>query len=195
MGSDVAVLKGTMKPYLETLRIRNFRTFRELEVRGLGRVNLVTGRNNTGKSSLLEAIRLIASDALPSVIASILRLSEEDSGESERMDREPAGDAIFPYASLFHGFPGLSPKLDGIGLDSSSGGTDTRLGIEVGWRTSREGAEGSFLREVHSGELWSPDSEPALVVKSIRGFLKFQIRGVPSLRLARKRIFPALGCG
>jgi predicted ATPase len=38
--------------------IKNFRVFRDLELRPLARVNLIAGRNNTGKTALLEAIRL-----------------------------------------------------------------------------------------------------------------------------------------
>ena len=37
------------------LRIRNFRAFDELEIKRLGRVNLIAGKNNSGKTSLLEA--------------------------------------------------------------------------------------------------------------------------------------------
>ena len=43
---------------LDSLLIRNFRAFKELEVERLGRVNLVVGKNNVGKTSLLEAVML-----------------------------------------------------------------------------------------------------------------------------------------
>jgi hypothetical protein len=38
--------------------IRNFRGFRELDLSGLERVNLIAGRNNVGKTALLEALFL-----------------------------------------------------------------------------------------------------------------------------------------
>ncbi len=57
-----------MGPKISTLEIRQFRALRHLKIEGLGRVNLMTGRNNTGKSSVLEALRILASDASPSVI-------------------------------------------------------------------------------------------------------------------------------
>lgn len=41
-----------------SFRVKNFRCFRELELKPLGRVNLITGKNNTGKTALLEAIHL-----------------------------------------------------------------------------------------------------------------------------------------
>ena len=43
---------------LPNLEIRGFRGFRKLEVEPLGRVNLIVGRNNVGKTSVLEALRL-----------------------------------------------------------------------------------------------------------------------------------------
>jgi hypothetical protein len=43
---------------LRSLKIKNFRGFRELNVGALARVNLIAGRNNTGKTALLEAVYL-----------------------------------------------------------------------------------------------------------------------------------------
>ena len=42
-----------------SLSIKNFRAFQSLEVEGLKRVNLFTGRNNSGKTSVLEAVYLL----------------------------------------------------------------------------------------------------------------------------------------
>lgn len=48
---------------LNSLEVRNFRAFRDLKIEHLGRVNLLVGKNNVGKTSLLEAIQLYASRA------------------------------------------------------------------------------------------------------------------------------------
>ena len=40
----------------EELRIQQFRLFAELRIKSLGRINVLTGRNNSGKTTLLEAI-------------------------------------------------------------------------------------------------------------------------------------------
>ncbi len=45
---------------LSSLEIQRFRCFRELRIGHLGRVNLIVGRNDVGKSSILEALRLFA---------------------------------------------------------------------------------------------------------------------------------------
>ena len=50
---------------LESLRIGHFRVFDDLAVESLNRVNLVTGRNNVGKTSLLEALFLLSGAANP----------------------------------------------------------------------------------------------------------------------------------
>ncbi len=44
---------------LTNLKIEKFRGFSELSLTDAGRVNLIVGRNDTGKTSLLEAIRLL----------------------------------------------------------------------------------------------------------------------------------------
>lgn len=41
-----------------SFKISNFRGFRQLELNDLGRINLITGKNNVGKTSLLEQIIL-----------------------------------------------------------------------------------------------------------------------------------------
>ncbi len=43
---------------LNSLEINSFRAFEHLQIERLGRVNLIVGKNNVGKTSLLEAIQL-----------------------------------------------------------------------------------------------------------------------------------------
>jgi AAA15 family ATPase/GTPase len=46
---------------LRSLRIENFRCFQTFELQQLGRVNLLVGTNNSGKTSILEAVQLFCS--------------------------------------------------------------------------------------------------------------------------------------
>lgn len=48
---------------LNSLEIKNFRALEDLKVARLGRVNLIVGKNNSGKSSILEALRIYAGGA------------------------------------------------------------------------------------------------------------------------------------
>ncbi len=51
----------------KNLAIRNFRGLSNLEIPRLGRINLVTGKNNSGKTSLLEALFLLSGAGDPSL--------------------------------------------------------------------------------------------------------------------------------
>ena len=53
-----------------SIRIRGYRCLDDFSLAGLGRVNLLVGGNNTGKTSLLECVQLLATPS-PSVIPDI----------------------------------------------------------------------------------------------------------------------------
>ena len=59
----------------QRLTIKNFRVFRKLDVEKLGSINLFTGQNNVGKTTLLEAVFLLSSAGYPEVAinANVLR--------------------------------------------------------------------------------------------------------------------------
>ena len=44
---------------IKDLKIENFKGFEKFEIFGFKQVNLFTGKNNAGKTSLLEAINLL----------------------------------------------------------------------------------------------------------------------------------------
>ncbi len=62
---------------LKSLQIINFRLFEHLKVEPLGRVNLIAGMNNSGKTALLEALRIWASDGDDTVINACLKARGE----------------------------------------------------------------------------------------------------------------------
>ncbi len=51
----------TMKNKISFIEIENFKTFDKLKIEGFKRVNLISGKNNLGKTALLEALNLNAS--------------------------------------------------------------------------------------------------------------------------------------
>lgn len=52
----------------KSFRVKNFRCFKDLQINDLGRVNLIAGKNNTGKTALLEAMYLHTQHATPQVL-------------------------------------------------------------------------------------------------------------------------------
>ncbi|MEZ5671395.1 MAG: AAA family ATPase [Thiotrichaceae bacterium] len=57
----------------KNLRIENYRILQKIEFNKLSHVNLLAGRNNVGKTTLLEAILLFAKLGSPAIIISILQ--------------------------------------------------------------------------------------------------------------------------
>ena len=67
----------------QTLEIENFRGIKKLEVKDLNSINIFVGKNNSGKSSILEALFLLTGISNPELILRIDRFrnlihSEED---------------------------------------------------------------------------------------------------------------------
>jgi AAA15 family ATPase/GTPase len=58
---------------LDSLIIKNYRNLKELRIEQLARVNLFTGKNNTGKSTILEALAIYASKGDLNLINQLLR--------------------------------------------------------------------------------------------------------------------------
>src|SRR5438270_5642379 len=62
---------------LNSLEINRFRAFEHLEIGRLGRVSLIVGKNNVGKTCLLEAIQLYARSGSPGLITELLGSRDE----------------------------------------------------------------------------------------------------------------------
>lgn len=59
---------------MKSIEISNYKTFRHLKINDLGAVNLIVGKNNAGKSTLLEAISILASGGNINWIRNLLEL-------------------------------------------------------------------------------------------------------------------------
>ena len=100
---------------LPSLEIQNFRAFEHLRIERLGRVNLITGKNNVGKSSLLEAVYLYARGGNPHILRELLRGRDElrkrstsfGSVDKDAQDYDQAFDEDYEHAfdvrHLFYG--------------------------------------------------------------------------------------------
>ncbi len=79
---------------LSNFEIEDFRTFHRLRVDRLGRVNLIVGRNNVGKTMFLEAIRLYASGGNLMALRNLLLERDEvitDAQVATLFHRPPSG--------------------------------------------------------------------------------------------------------
>ncbi len=86
---------------LKSLVIKNFRSLADFEVAKLGRVNLIVGKNNSGKSSVLEALRIYAGNAHQELLERIAQGHDEkyflDKNVKEGIE------VSLPYEDLFTG--------------------------------------------------------------------------------------------
>ncbi len=87
---------------IKDLTIENYRLFQHFNVNAIARVNLIVGTNNSGKSSLLEAIHLLTSDDVRSSLIYILsERGEFVSGILDpRLDRGRTGG--YQISQIFH---------------------------------------------------------------------------------------------
>ncbi len=85
---------------MESLHIKNFKNFKNLTIERLRKVNLIVGKNNVGKSSLLEAISIYITNGEDNWLREILA----DRGEEIRNtdgDKTDAENVKQHYISLF----------------------------------------------------------------------------------------------
>jgi hypothetical protein len=155
-----------MKLRMASLSIEHFRSLGQLRIEGLGRVNLITGRNNTGKSSVLEALRILASDASPTVLWDILRYREENLGDSDEASRAHATEGPSEISSLFPGFPSLDRIGESIVIASNGSNAPSHLSLSVGWFSEERDTEG-FRRLIPQQPQLFSETEliPALVIE------------------------------
>lgn len=114
---------------LKSLKIRNFRGLENFEVARLGRVNLIVGKNNSGKSSVLEALRIYAGNAQLGLLETIAEGHDEKSRSNDAEFGE--SDIALPFEDFFTGrrFPEDEGTAIEIGDPLSDG---AQLWIEHG---------------------------------------------------------------
>ena len=56
---------------INTFYVANFKGFKEIKIPELGHLNLVVGKNNSGKSTLLEALMLYSAAGSESILDEI----------------------------------------------------------------------------------------------------------------------------
>ena len=122
----------------ESLRIRNYRVFDDLEMTGLHRVNLIAGRNNSGKTSLLEAIFLLCGAGNPRLGANGTVLRTTDFG-----DAPPNLQTLESvWKDMFHALD-VSRPIEIEGVHSEHGALNLSISLEA-WRGASQIAPSVF---------------------------------------------------
>ena len=89
----------------KTFRVKNFRCFKDLQINDLGRVNLIAGKNNTGKTALMEAMYVLAGNRDPKyLIRRNLRTAYRLSWDSEEHEAALNASDIISWNSIFRNF-------------------------------------------------------------------------------------------
>lgn len=90
---------------LQSFEVERFRTFKHLRIDRLARVNLVVGRNNVGKTMLLEALRLYVDGGNPASLIRLLWSREEFMPPRDILLGADVDDdgSLLQARSLFHG--------------------------------------------------------------------------------------------
>jgi hypothetical protein len=145
--------------------VRGFRAFEELPIRQLGRVNLFVGKNNVGKTSLLEALHFYAAGATPAALVELLTRREEVSTSGVRwrgMDPE-ARSAII--GRIFNA-PANGEQLGEMVLGPSAE-RERQLSVRRGWIDVQHNDDGASQTVFSSTAFETPLGEeyPALQVR------------------------------
>ena len=89
----------------EKFHVKNFRCFEDLQINDLGRVNLIAGKNNVGKTALLEAMYLLAGNRES---RTLLRRYPSLRRRFAR-DFEPESRSLASWCTVFKDFETSSP--------------------------------------------------------------------------------------
>jgi len=120
---------------VDRIEVNDFRLYKNLRVERFGRVNLIVGKNGAGKTSLLEALRILATVGAPHVLWEIVS-SRDEQGQSFQLahDRPLQPQGIM---NLFR----RGADVDRFSISSSS----RSLSAEFAWYRAFE-SDGQGLR-------------------------------------------------
>lgn len=154
---------------ITSLTVEGYRALQHLSLEGLGRVNLLTGRNNTGKSSVLEALRILSSHGSPHALLAILGEREESVEDPTDGAAIPTLDSTFDFSSMFTGFPRLRDTIRPLRVEADRDHEHDFVSIGVGWFIYEHGPKGTQTRvqlETDGVPDLGDDTFPQLVVQS-----------------------------
>ncbi len=134
---------------IRNLQIENFRSISRFEMKNLGRINLIVGANNSGKTTILEAISILMAHGNPTNLwAALDRRKEFVWFEFD----EPA--KFYEVRDLFHGYDVELGKGFRLSADTDSG--QVRMAADVDDDASPRTPKGGRADTVFPEELVPP---------------------------------------
>jgi len=171
---------------IDSLYINNFRLFKELTINRFGIVNLIVGKNNTGKSCLLEAIRLYGTRASSHVLFELIRERAQDWELKMRQNHEqPAPKIEHPLRHLFYGYRFPEIGMNPIEIGSPENIKD-RLKLHLRAYKLIEEGENRIFKRLDTDKLKTDELDDAELVIE----LEEENRVRPLLRLDRDMVYP-----
>jgi ABC-type branched-subunit amino acid transport system ATPase component len=113
---------------IRSVKVTGFRALRRFSMQNLGRINLLVGKNNAGKSSVLEALYLLSNAGAPTAIWTVLMRRGENI-----VDTPVSGRAIQQEIDLRHLFHGHVLQIGtAIEISTSNGNPNRSIRFEIG---------------------------------------------------------------
>lgn len=163
---------------METFHVKNYKGLKDLELKGLSQVNLIVGRNNVGKSTLLEALSLCYSGGAVGDLLDILAYSgERVVTRASSYSGEIIIDNEAHFLSLFNriGFDGRKAPV--ITLDSDSGAISIGVGYQKEKRIRKDSSINHMLEYLTESEYLNGSGKDGVVAEkglAIRAGESFQ---------------------
>ncbi|CZY47144.1 chromosome segregation protein [Enterobacter hormaechei] len=131
---------------ISSFKVQNFRLFEDVSIRKLSRVNLIVGKNNSGKSALLEALLLYFSKMSNNDLVDLIYARHENIGGRRSINSRSS--AFNPIRHFFkdHKTPQLFEK--GFALSSPVDSFEVKLAAYV----TEESPDNRFLRRLVTKE-------------------------------------------
>lgn len=106
---------------IKTFEVENFRLFDQIKIKRISNVNLIVGKNNAGKSALLEALLLYVSRVSPDVITKLIFSRQEHWAPSSDIYSRSLTITKNPIRHLFKNHKLPSPIESGFKLSAGNG--------------------------------------------------------------------------
>jgi ABC-type lipoprotein export system ATPase subunit len=165
------------------LQSEKFRLFNALKLEHLGRVNLIVGRNNAGKTCLLEALYLYAKNAAPQSVYQVISERGEN-WNHVRLQADPLGseEAESPLRYLFYDYQFPEVGHPGIEIGPLNATAD-RLRLNTAAYELIQTFDGQRLTRVDEQQV---PNNPLAVVEEV---IEKNNEAIPLLRLNGESVF------